>query len=153
VKIGSEDLAIIHSDGCLRRPVDDQGYPGLLGQERGEVVEMADLPAATPSSSAPSPPAPELPTSSAELKISLGPSQRWSAQGNVPAHQVHLLVTTFGVLGSVVTGITGAILTLRITNTTTGVALALAELALALVAAVLIAVVARPRGTARRRSS
>jgi hypothetical protein len=89
------------------------------------------------------------PSQHAELMISLGPAPQWgTARGLVPADQAHHLVTTFGILGSLVTGIGGAVLTLH----TTVAALAYAELALALVAAVLIAACSRmgPRGKGKR---
>jgi hypothetical protein len=110
---------------------------------------MTEHPAQS-SSPTPSSEASELPTEAAELRIMVGPTQRMSAQGTVPADQARLIITTFGVVGSAVAGITGAILTIRITDGTVGVALASGELVLALVAAVLIAVTAR---TSRRRPS
>lgn len=114
-----------------------------------EVLGVTEQPAAK-SSSAPSPDRPELPTQFAELKISVGPIQHLSTEGTVSPDQAHHLVTTFGLLASVVAGVGGAVLTLHVVHGTTGVVLAFAELALALVAAVLIAVVAR---APRRRSS
>jgi hypothetical protein len=91
----------------------------------------------------------EAPTVFAELEIQVGPAQQWgTAKGKVPPEQAHHLITTFGVLGSVVAGIAGAVLTLSIGSGLT--APALAELALALTAAVLIAV---RRATGRQQNS
>ncbi len=80
----------------------------------------------------------ERPTSFAELEIQVGPAVPWgTARGRVPPGQTHYLITTFGILGSVVTGTAGAVLTLRIAPRLTG--LALAELILALTGALIIA--------------
>ena len=80
----------------------------------------------------------ERPTSFAELEIQVGPAVPWgTAKGRVPPGQTHYLITTFGILGSVVTGTAGAVLTLRIAPRLTG--LALAELILALAGALIIA--------------
>jgi hypothetical protein len=76
------------------------------------------------------------PTGFAELEISLGPTPR--ARGRVPPDQAHYFITTFGMLGSVASGIGGAVLTLHVAAGLTG--LALAELGLALAAALLIAI-------------
>lgn len=90
----------------------------------------------------------EAPTAFAELEIRVGPAQPLrAAKGKVLPDQVHHLITTVGVLGSVIAGITGALLTLRISSGLT--APALAELALAVAAAALIAT---RRTTARRGS-
>lgn len=86
------------------------------------------------------------PTEFAELEISVGPAQR--ARGRVPPDQADLLITTFSILSSAVAGIGGAVLTLHIAATLTG--LALAELALAFVVALLIAVCSYTR--ARRKN-
>jgi len=84
------------------------------------------------------------PSQHAELMISLGPAMQWgTARGLVPADQAHHLVTTSGILGSLVAGIGGAVLTVRTAPGFT--ALAYAELALALIAAALIAACSRPR--------
>jgi hypothetical protein len=89
----------------------------------------------------------EAPTASAELEIRVGPAQPLgAAKGKVPPDQAHL-ITMVGVLGSVIAGITGAVLTLRISSGLT--APALAELALAVAAAALIAT----RRTAVRRAA
>jgi len=130
--------------------VDYRDYPGYDDMSGEEVVGMAEHPAAQSSSSTPSPDASELPTEAAKLTIMVGPTQRVSAQGIVPADQAGLVITTFGVVGSAISGIAGAVLTIRITNGTVGVALASGELVLALIAAVLITVTAR---ASRRRSS
>jgi len=77
----------------------------------------------------------ELPGPAARLKIdtwTLGTAERI-----VPPSEVHALVTTFGMVGSCVTGTAGAVLTLRIDRGLVGIALA--ELVLALAIAVLIA--------------
>lgn len=80
----------------------------------------------------------ERPTSFAELEIQVGPAVPWgTAKGRVPPDQTNYFIMTFGVLGSVVTGTAGAVLTLRIAPRLTG--LALAELILALAAALMIA--------------
>jgi hypothetical protein len=86
----------------------------------------------------------------AELVFTFGPAQHWgTAKGLVPADQAHHLVTTFGILGCLVTGIGGAVLTVRAASGWTD--LAYAELALAFAAAVLTAVCSRARaGKARR---
>ncbi|HEY2579084.1 MAG TPA: hypothetical protein VGI74_22480 [Streptosporangiaceae bacterium] len=76
------------------------------------------------------------PTGFAELEISLGPTPR--ARGRVPPDQAHHFITTFGLLGSAASGIGGAVLTLHIAASLSG--LALAELGLALLVALLIAV-------------
>ena len=76
------------------------------------------------------------PTEFAELEISLGPTPR--ARGRIPPDQAHHFITTFGLLSCAASGIGGAVLTLRIVASLTG--LALAELGLALVVALLIAV-------------
>ncbi len=90
----------------------------------------------------------ERPTSFAELEIQVGPVVPWgTAKGRVPPGQTHYLITTFGVLGSVVTGTAGAVLTLRIAPRLTG--LALAELILALAGALIIAAC----GLARERAA
>ncbi|MGD0606150.1 MAG: hypothetical protein ABSA53_21505 [Streptosporangiaceae bacterium] len=85
------------------------------------------------------PPTPEPvsddPTPAAKLTIKVGPSQL--AEGIVPPEQARHLITTFGILGCVFAGVSGAVLTLHIAaNLTT---LAFAELVLALTASVLIA--------------
>ncbi len=84
----------------------------------------------------------EAATQHAELMISIGPAPQWgTAKGLVPADQAHHLVTTFGILGSLVTGTGGAVLILRAGPGFT--VSAYAELALALVCAVLIAACSR----------
>src|SRR6266567_1137653 len=75
----------------------------------------------------------EQPTLSAQPRIEarlLG-----SAEGTVPSGEAHHLVTTFGMVGSAVTGTVGAVLTLRIDQHLADIALA--ELVLALVIAML----------------
>lgn len=90
------------------------------------------------SPSVPGPDPAEAPTGFAELEIQVGPAQSWgTAKGKVPPDQAHHLITTFGVLGSAIAGIAGAVLTLRIASGLT--APAFAELALAVTSAVLIA--------------
>jgi hypothetical protein len=80
----------------------------------------------------------ERPTTFAELEIQVGPASPWgTAKGRVPPDQTSYFIMTFGVLGSAVTGTTGAVLTLRIAPALTG--LALAELILALSAALMVA--------------
>src|ERR1700734_1984232 len=91
-------------------------------------------------------PSVEPPTEFAELGISVGPAGR--ARGRVPPDQAHHFITTFGILGSAVTGTVGAVLTLHITPVLTG--LSLAELMLALVAAALIAFGGRTSGSRPR---
>jgi hypothetical protein len=81
------------------------------------------------------------PSQLAELEISVGPDQR--VRGRVPPEQAHHLVTMCGILGSVVTGTGGVVLTLNVAPSLT--TLAFAQLALALVAAVLIAASGRIR--------
>jgi hypothetical protein len=77
----------------------------------------------------------ELPTAAAKLTIKVGPAQL--AEGTVPPDQARHLITTFGILGSVFSGIGGAVLTLHVAPTL--IALAFAELALAFAAVALIA--------------
>ena len=68
-----------------------------------------------------------------------GRPRTWGkARGRVAPDQANYLIMTFGILGSVVTGTAGAVLTLRIAPRLTG--LALAELVLALAAVLIIAV-------------
>ena len=81
----------------------------------------------------------ELPTAAAKLTIQVGPAQL--AEGTVPPDQARHLITTFGVLACIFSGIGGVILTLHIDPTL--IALAFAELALAFVGAVLIAACGR----------
>ena len=85
----------------------------------------------------------EQPTRAAQLKIKAEPArvkvtaQRWgTAEGTVPPAEARHLINMFGILGSVVTGTAGAVLTLHIDPRIT--TLALAELGLALVAILLI---------------
>ena len=94
----------------------------------------------------------ERPTSFAELEIQVGPAAPWgTAKGRVPPDQTNYFIMTFGVLGSVVTGTAGAVLTLRIAPGLTG--LALAELILALAAALIIAACGLARELAGRTKS
>jgi hypothetical protein len=80
----------------------------------------------------------ERPSSFAELEIQVGPAiPLGTAKGRVPPDQANYFIMTFGILGSVVTGTAGAVLTLRIAPRLTGVALA--ELILALAAVLVIA--------------
>ena len=94
-------------------------------------------------------PGPDDPTPAARLVIKVGPSQL--AEGTVPPEHARHLITTFGVLGCVFTGVGGAVLTLHIAATLT--ILAFTELALALAASALIVACSRAaaRGPARRR--
>jgi hypothetical protein len=78
---------------------------------------------------------PEPPTAAARLIIKLGPAQL--AEGTVPPDQARHLITTFGILGCIVSGIGGAVFTVRASPV--HIALAFAELALALAGAALIA--------------
>lgn len=80
----------------------------------------------------------ERPTSFAELEVRVGPVPWGKARGRVAPDQANYLIMTFGILGSVVTGTAGAVLTLRIAPRLTG--LALAELVLALATVLIIAV-------------
>jgi hypothetical protein len=93
-------------------------------------------------------PVPDRLTSAAKLTIKVGPSQL--AEGTVPPEQARHLITTFGIMGCVFSGVGGAVLTLHIAAslTTLAFALAFAELILALVASALIALCSR--ATARR---
>jgi uncharacterized membrane protein YeaQ/YmgE (transglycosylase-associated protein family) len=90
----------------------------------------------------------ERPTWQAELRITSEQVQagtitrRWgTAEGMVPTDQVNHLVTTFGIAANIVTGIAGAVVTLRLAPGLT--VIALAELALALTGAGLIALCSR----------
>jgi hypothetical protein len=81
----------------------------------------------------------EPPSPYAELIVQLGPAQPWGTakgKGKVPPEQAHHLITTFGIVSSVVAGIAGAVLTLRIAAGLSGPAYA--ELGIACAAAVLI---------------
>jgi hypothetical protein len=79
----------------------------------------------------------EEPGPYAELTLQLGPAQQWgTAQGKVPPEQAHHLITTFGIVSSVIAGIAGSVLTLRIAAGLT--VAAYAELGVALAAAALI---------------
>jgi hypothetical protein len=82
---------------------------------------------------------PEPPTAAARLIIKVGPAQL--AEGTVPPDQARHLITTFGILGCVVAGIGGAVLTLHAAPGL--IALAIAELAVALAGAAFIALCAR----------
>jgi hypothetical protein len=80
----------------------------------------------------------EPPGPYAELDVRLGPAQPWgSAKGKVPPEQAHHLITTFGIVASVIAGISGTVLTLRVAAGLAGPAYA--ELGLAFAGAVLIA--------------
>jgi hypothetical protein len=81
----------------------------------------------------------ETPSPSAKLTIKVGPAQ--IAKGSVPPDQARHLITAFGILGSIFTGISGAVLTLRIAPDLINVAYV--ELIITLTAAVLIAVCGR----------
>jgi hypothetical protein len=83
----------------------------------------------------------ERPSRASRLKITVTPLG--SAEGTVPPSETRYLITTFGILGSVVTGTAGAVLTMRIAPGL--IVLALAELGLALVAAAFIATCSRGR--------
>jgi hypothetical protein len=84
-------------------------------------------------------PFPEPPTAAARLMIRVGPAHM--AEGIVPPDQARHLITTFGILGCVFSGVGGAVLTLRIEPIL--LPLAFAQLALALASAVLIALAGR----------
>jgi hypothetical protein len=88
---------------------------------------------------APEPVPVEAPTALAELKIQVSPDPPQVIAGAIkgPSGQAHHLITTCGVLGSVVAGIAGAVLTLRASPRL--LAPAFAELALAATSATLIA--------------
>lgn len=91
----------------------------------------------------------EEPSPQASLSISLAPVTAWgSAQGKVPSGEARHLIAILGILGSTVAGVGAAVLTLNISHTLTG--LALAELGLALIAAALIALVSRSDSRDRR---
>jgi hypothetical protein len=81
----------------------------------------------------------EQPSPSAQLKLEA--RMLGTAEGIVPPGEAHHLVTTFGMVGSCVTGVAGAVLTLRIDRGLVGIALA--ELVLALAIAMLIAACGR----------
>ena len=84
----------------------------------------------------------ERPGPHARLTITVKPLG--TAEGTVPARDARYLITMFGILGSVISGTAGAVLTLRIDPRLAG--LALAELMLALAAVVLISACSRVRG-------
>jgi len=92
----------------------------------------------------------EQPTRAAQLTITEQPARvkitarRWgSAEGIVPPTEAHHLITTIGLIGSVITGTAGAVLTLRIDPHLT--VLAAAELAVATMIATLVALCGRRR--------
>lgn len=91
-------------------------------------------------------PPPAEPTAAAKLTVKVGPAQL--AEGTVPPEHARHLITTFGILGCMFSGIGGVVLTLHVAAGLT--TLALAELALTLAATVLIAVC--DRAAARRKS-
>jgi len=116
----------------------------LLDMSEEEVGGMTGSPPERPRSSPESPPLEfEAPTAAAELHIKLMPAEDLGAGGTAPAHLTRPLITTLGELASLIVGIGGVVLTLRVAPGTTGVAFASAELVLALAVAVLIAVAAR----------
>ena len=91
----------------------------------------------------------EAPSQYSELVVKLGPAERGgSAKGTVPPEHTHHFITTFGTVASVVAGITGAVLTLRVAAGLSGPAYA--ELAIAFGAAVLIAVQRADRRSGRQ---
>jgi len=91
----------------------------------------------------------EEPSQYAELKFQFGPAQSWgTAQGRVPPAQTHHFITTSGIVASVIAGIAGAVLTLRIAAGLTGPAYT--ELGVAFAAAVLIAIRREASRAARR---
>ncbi len=105
------------------------------------------MPSDSPAAHEPGPA--EQPTQAAELKLAVGPA---TAGGSVPPGEAHHYITTFGILVSVIAGIAGAVLTLRIGSgvttlrVTSGLTvLGLAELGLALASAVIIAICGRSR--------
>jgi hypothetical protein len=87
----------------------------------------------------------EQPGPAARLKLDVKTLGTW--EGTVPPGEARYLITTFGIVGSVVTGTAGALLTLRIARGSAVVAIA--ELALALAAMVLIALCSRGRRRVR----
>jgi hypothetical protein len=92
----------------------------------------------------------EPPGPYAELDVRLGPAQPWgSAKGKVPPEQAHHLITTFGIVASVIAGISGTVLTLRIAAGLAGPAYA--ELGLAFAGAALIALRRAVSRVGRRR--
>ena len=92
-----------------------------------------------------------VPGPRAELQISMepAPSQGDSVGSLIPADRAHHLITTFGILGSLATGIGAAVLTLHSVEGAVG--LACTELAVALIAAVVIAVRGSTSAIGRRR--
>jgi hypothetical protein len=107
-----------------------------------------------PPTSLPAPePGLEAPTAFAELEIEVDPARLWGlASGKVLPGQARDSTATFGILGCVIAGTVGAVLTLRRSPDLT--APAFAELALAGTSAVLIATLraADRRAVATRRS-
>jgi len=93
-------------------------------------------------------PAPaEEPTPSAELRIRIAcAGHPDTAKRRTSPDQMKFMILTGGVLGSVITGTAGAVLTLRIAPGRTG--LALAELIVAMTGAAVIAASGRFRETA-----
>lgn len=109
----------------------------------------AELPLTNPAAKRPSG---EQPSSSARLKLELGPDRVGGlAEGVVPPDQAHHLITTFGLLGTGFMGTAGAVLTLYVDPRLPG--LALAQLGMALAIAALIAVCGRRQAKRRRRPS
>jgi small-conductance mechanosensitive channel len=83
----------------------------------------------------------ELPTSSADVKISLRPTEM-EARATVPASEARMLITTFGMSTVGVAGIMGAVLTAYIASSRAldwFLGVSVAELALALAVVLLIA--------------
>ncbi len=106
----------------------------------------------TPDSpSARGPDAAERPGPAARLKLDVKTLGTW--EGTVPPSEARYLITAFGIVGSVVTGTVGALLTLRIARGSAAVAIA--ELIVALAAMVLIALCGsgRHRACAQQQAS
>lgn len=91
----------------------------------------------------------EPPTQFAELVVQFGPAQPLgSVTGKVPPEQAPYLITMFGIVASMIAGIAGTVLTLRIAAGLSGPAYA--ELGLAFGSAVLLAIQhARTRASRR----
>lgn len=93
----------------------------------------------------------EQPTGAAVLDIQLGPDLAARATGSVPSEYTPLLIAASGIVGCVISGITGMVLTLHIAASLIGPAYA--ELGLALAGALMIAARRAPALKARRRGA
>jgi hypothetical protein len=133
--------------------------PGQPGEPSPSAAIQIYITPATPGPALPAPAAPgngglEAPTSSAHLKVSLGPA-KVIAHGIVPVTETRMFITTLGMTVTGVTGIVGAVITAYVAAVYAPpdalgwfMGLALAELGLAL--AVVLRIARRDRAAAGR---